>query len=166
MYALGPGPGKSLTTHGKTEYEAGDIKKPGSFARGSGATPALLGDQYIAITNNANDRVNLVIYHQDAKEKDEDQVVCKLPMFAWEVPDLRIQSMPLISTKNGLVYGYTQSVDDSLDGIWVWYVVALDWRTGKEVWRVRAGAGGTYNDDYQPGALGRMGVFIRVLLEV
>lgn len=232
MYAFGPGPGTSLTAHWKTEYEAGDIKKPGSFARGSGATPALLDDQYIAITDNANGRINLVIYHQDAKENQEDQVVCKLPMFqsgssnidfapvvqkqddtygiflcndynapplyyadtgtlngdwnnltqmapgiarvdvtadgncelAWEVSDLRIQSVPLISTKNGLVYGYTQSVDDSEDGVWVWYVVALDWRTGKEVWRVRSGAGGTFNDDYQPGALEPDGSFYQSVI--
>lgn len=138
------------------------------------------------MTDNTNGCVNLVIYHQNAKENQEDQVVRTLPMFqsssnniyiapvvqkqddaygiflcndynasplyradtgtlngdwndltqvapgtarvdvtadgdcepAWEVPDLHIQSVPLISTKNGLVYGYTQSVDDSEDGFW------------------------------------------------
>lgn len=83
---------------------------------------------------------------------------------AWEVEDLRIQSVPIISTKNSLVYGYTQSVKDSLYGNWVWYVVVLDWETGKEMWRVRTGAGGTYNDDYEPGALGPDGSFFQSVI--
>jgi hypothetical protein len=33
----------------------------------------------------------------------------------------------------------------------------LDWRTGKGVWRVRTGADGTYNDDYQIGAIRPVG---------
>lgn len=230
MYTFGAGSGTSLTTHWKVEYDAGDVKKPGAFACGSGATPALIGDDYIAITDNANDCVNLIIYHQNAKEHD-DLVVCKLPIFesgksnidiallvqkqdskysvflcndynapalyyanttlnddwnnltqmspgvacidvmsdgkcelTWEVEDLHIQSVPIISTKNGLMYGYTQSVKDSLYGNWVWYVVALDWETGKEMWRVRTGAGGTYNDDYEPGALGPDGSFFQSVI--
>ncbi|RHZ64469.1 uncharacterized protein CDV56_109263 [Aspergillus thermomutatus] len=232
LYALAPGPGDSIKELWSVPYEAGDLQKPGSFSRGSGATPALLRDQYVAITDNANSRVNLVIYHQEP-QTDSEQVVCSVPLFgagasnvdiaplahgdgdrygvllcndynapplyysdsaglngdfnnltqmapgvvrvdvaadgrsceiAWEQKDLRIQSVPLISTKNGLLYGYTQDVDLSLKGFWEWYAVALDWRTGKEVWRVRTGAGGTYNDDYQPGAIGPDGSFYQSVI--
>ncbi|KAF9890605.1 hypothetical protein FE257_005736 [Aspergillus nanangensis] len=226
FYAFGPGPGTSITTLWSVAYDAGDTQKPGSYSRGSGATPALLGDQYVAITDNANGQVNLVIYHQ-TKQTDSPQTVCQVPVFpegksnidiaplahkqgdkygvflcndynapplyyldtglngdwnnltqmepgviridvaadgsgcevAWEVPDLRIQSVPVISTNNGLVYGYTQAVGPTKYGKWTWYVVALDWETGEEVWRLRTGAGGTYNDDYQPGAIGPDGGF-------
>lgn len=230
LYSLTSGPGTSITKLWSIPYEAGDTKKPGAFARGSGATPALLGDQYVAITDNANDRVNLVVYRQTA-QNSSSQTICKVPLFesglsnvdiaplthgdgkdygvmlcnnfnaptlyyvdssldgefnnlstmapgvvrvnvatdgssceiAWE-NDLRVQSVPILSTQNGLVYGYTQSVASSLKGIYVWYAVAFNWKTGKEVWRARAGAGGTYNDDYQPGALGPDGSFYQSVI--
>ncbi|KAJ5159325.1 uncharacterized protein N7500_008976 [Penicillium coprophilum] len=230
LYSLTSGPGTSIKTLWSIPYEAGDVKKPGSFARGSGATPALLGDQYVAITDNANGRVNLVVYHQTAQH-GSSQTVCSVPLFesglsnvdiaplthgdgdsygvmlcndfnaptlyyvdsglngkfnnltamapgvvrvdvaadgssckvAWE-NDLRVQSVPILSTRNGLVYGYTQSVAASLKGLYEWYAVAFDWHTGKEAWRVRAGAGGTYNDDYQPGALGPDGSFYQSVI--
>ncbi|KAL5355473.1 hypothetical protein BJX96DRAFT_184092 [Aspergillus floccosus] len=226
FYVFGPGEGNSITTLWSIPYDAGDVQKPGSYARGSGATPALLGDQYVAITDNAMGQVNLVIYHQE-KQTDRPQTVCKVPVFqpgksnidiaplahhqgdtygvflcndynapplyyvdsglngdfnnltqmepgiikinvaadgsgcevAWEVPDLRIQSVPVLSTKSGLVYGYTQAVKPTKYGQYTWYVVAVDWETGKEVWRLRTGAGGTFNDDYQPGAIGPDGSF-------
>ncbi|KAG6818956.1 hypothetical protein H0H93_016895 [Arthromyces matolae] len=236
LFSFGPSSGTSVTTNWNVTYEAGDIQKPGSFSRGSGATPALLGEDFVAITDNANGRVNLVIYHQQPQIDSASQVVCKVPLFslgesnvdiaplaqkqgdkygvfllndynapalyyadsieingdwnnltqmapgairidvttdgacevAWELPDLRIQSVPLVSTNNGLLYGYTQAEEYTLGGIlgptYVWYVVALDWETGKEVWRVRAGAGGTYNDNYQPGALGPDGSFYQSVI--
>lgn len=232
MAAFGPGDGTSLTTHWNVTYDAGDTKKPGSYARGSGATPALMGDQFVAMTDNANGQVNLVIYHQKPQKDAASQVACSVPVFpsgrsnidiaplvqkqgdkygvflcndynapalfyadtgtlngdwnnltqmepgvaridvstdgecklAWEQKDLRIQSVPLISTKNGLLYGYTQAEKYTEKGVWVWYVVALDWETGKEVWRLRTGAGGTYNDNYQPGALGPDGSFYQSVI--
>ncbi|PLB38649.1 uncharacterized protein BDW47DRAFT_104625 [Aspergillus candidus] len=230
--AFGPGKDKSLTTHWNVTYDAGDKKKPGSFSRGSGATPALMGDQYVAMTDAKEGQSQLVIYHQKAQKDAESQVVCSVPVFpetgskidiaplvhkqgdtysvylcngynapplfyadtgtlngkwnnltqmtpgvaridvssegkcniAWEKDDLRIQSVPIISTKNGLVYGYTQAEEFTEDGLYVWYIVALDYRTGEEVWRIRAGAGGTFNDDFQPGALGPDGSFYQSVI--
>ncbi|KAF5011146.1 hypothetical protein FDECE_2710 [Fusarium decemcellulare] len=44
----------------KEKYSAGSGIKPGGLARGSGATPGLLGQKYVAITDNADEQINLV----------------------------------------------------------------------------------------------------------
>ncbi|KAJ5827882.1 hypothetical protein N7447_004645 [Penicillium robsamsonii] len=58
-----------------------------------------------------------------------DDSSCKI---AWD-HDLSVQSAPILSTQNGLVYGYTQSVGASLRGLYEWYALAFDWQIGKEV---------------------------------
>ena len=71
-------------------------------------------------------------------------------------------SVPVLSLKTGLVYGYTQDEDSAKSGNWVWYIVAIDWASGDEVWRVRTGAGGLWNDGYLPGAIGPDATFYQV----
>ena len=228
MYVLTSGPGTSVTTVWQTTYPAGDARKPGAFARGSGSTPTLLHDQYVVITDNANNQINLLIYHQNATS---NQTVCSVPIFrpgagnndvgtlahldddtygivimnnynapplyssgdvngpfnnlsimaaetirvnvkangsdchvTWDSP-IRIQSVPVLSAKTGLVYGYTQDAELASLGLYEWYVAALDWKTGKVVWQVIAGAGGSFNDDYLPGALGPDGTFYQGVLD-
>ncbi|KAI0127074.1 hypothetical protein BJ170DRAFT_630969 [Xylariales sp. AK1849] len=73
--------GNEIAILWKTAYDAGSQLKPGAFARGSGTTPALLGSQYIAITDNADGRVNLVILRQDAQKGPKKQVFCQVPLF-------------------------------------------------------------------------------------
>ncbi|KAG6845593.1 hypothetical protein H0H87_007272 [Tephrocybe sp. NHM501043] len=82
----------------------------------------------------------------------------------WELPGLGIQSIPSVLTKNGLLYGYIRAEEYTGNGIYIWYAVALDRKAGKEVWRVHTGAGGTLNDNYQPGALGLDGSFYRSVI--
>lgn len=40
-------------------YDAGSTTKLGAITRGSGSTPALLGEDYVVITDNADGRINL-----------------------------------------------------------------------------------------------------------
>jgi hypothetical protein len=84
-------------------------------------------------------------------------------LVTWHDQDVRIKSVPFLSTATGLVYGYTQDPQLAAGGEYVWYFIALDARTGKVVWRIRAGAGGTYNDSYSPGSLGPDGTFYQGL---
>lgn len=232
MLALSPGEGTTITTTWNETYSAGSFRKPFAFARGSGSTPTLLGDQYVVITDNADNQINLIVYHQ-AAATNAPQMVCSTPVFkngsgnndvgtvahldddtygvvimnnynlpplfsgtgspnnasyanlsvmasetirvnisadgsscklAWDTP-IRIQSVPILSTKTGLVYGYTQDEDSAIQGLWEWYVAALDWRTGEVTWKVRTGAGGVYGDNYLPGALGPDGTFYQGVLE-
>lgn len=71
----------------------------------------------------------------------------------WTTPT-RIKSVPVLSTATGLLYGYTQDPVLAAEGTYVWYFIALDYRTGAVIWRARAGAGGTYNDGYQAAVIG------------
>jgi hypothetical protein len=220
-----------VTTLWSQDYQAGDAIKPGGFARGSGATPTLLGNRYVAITDNANNQINLLVYRQQTAAPGESQLVCSTPLFSagasandiglvgedegdhysvtvlndydapqfqaapsdvngafnnmnqmapgveklavpnsggacptqWTAP-VRIKSVPVLSTATGLLYGYTQDPELAADGTYVWYFTALDYRTGAVVWQVRAGGGGTYNDDYKAAAIGPDGTLYQGIL--
>ncbi|KAJ3548533.1 hypothetical protein NM208_g962 [Fusarium decemcellulare] len=66
----------------KEKYSAGSGIKPGGLARGSGATPGLLGQKYVAITDNADEQINLVVYLQaDHAAENESSFVCSVPLF-------------------------------------------------------------------------------------
>ena len=59
---------------------------------------------------------------------------------------------PKLSTKTGLVYGYTQDPNDTGGQTWSW--VGIDDRTGKAVFKVAAGDGLAANNNYAGVALG------------
>ncbi len=69
--------------------------------------------------------------------------------------------MATLSTENGLVYAYAQDEELALQGEWVWYAVAIDFATGKEVWRMRTRTGGNFNDNFQASTLSPDGRFIQ-----
>lgn len=83
MYAFRQGcecDDEPIKTAWNSSYAAGDTMKPGGFARGSGTTPTLLGQEYLAITDNANVQVSMLIYRQ-AAQTSQDQLACKVPIF-------------------------------------------------------------------------------------
>ncbi len=53
--------------------------------------------------------------------------------------------VPKLSLATGLIYAYTKPAGDITDP---WYWTALDYRTGQVVWKVLAGAGPAYNNNY------------------
>ncbi len=63
----------------KEEYQAGSYIKPGGFARGSGSTPTLIGNDYLAITDNADNQIHAQVYHQEVHK--QGQLICSLPLF-------------------------------------------------------------------------------------
>jgi hypothetical protein len=60
--------------------------------------------------------------------------------------------VPKLSLANGLVYTYTKPQRD--DGLDAWYLTALDFRTGRTVYRRLAGTGFGFNNNYAPVTLG------------
>lgn len=216
--------GSGIAALWEVQYDAGSDVKIGDANRGTGTSPALLGDAYVAITDNADEQISLLIFHQDAQCEKGTQLLCKIPIFekgksacdnapithvgeigyevfvlndhnappfypgknapqneingTWnnvtnmasggirvDVPfegnactvkwekDIRMPSVPTLSTKTGLLYGYEQDVELSYEGEWVWYVTARDWQTGELMWRVRTGTGGTFNDNFEGNAI-------------
>jgi hypothetical protein len=59
-----------------------------------------------------------------------------------------------MSLGNGLVYTYTKPADENSDP---WYLTALDFRSGKTVYKARAGAGLGFNNNYAPVTIGPTG---------
>ncbi|GGN19769.1 hypothetical protein [Streptomyces fuscichromogenes] len=57
-----------------------------------------------------------------------------------------MRSVPVLSASTGLIYGSAQDPGLAAGGTYVWYTEAIDFGTGKTVWKKRVGAGGSYND--------------------
>jgi hypothetical protein len=61
-------------------YDRGSRLKPGNLSQGSGTTPTLLGDKWIAINDNADPQTNVVVY--DRREGVTDRLKCTVPVLA------------------------------------------------------------------------------------
>lgn len=61
-------------------YDAGSARKPGQLSHGSGATPTFFGPatgmDYVMITDNADDRISLLVF-----DADDGRLVCRQPVF-------------------------------------------------------------------------------------
>jgi hypothetical protein len=69
---------------------------------------------------------------------------------AWTSDEIAPSVVPKLSLGAGLVYTYTKGTD-SHDP---WYLTTLDFRTGRTVYKARAGSGLGYNNNYAPVTLG------------
>jgi hypothetical protein len=69
----------------------------------------------------------------------------------WNRTERAPSVVPKLSLATGLVYTYTKDPDGSRDS---WYWTALDFRTGRTVWKRLAGTGPLYNNHYAGIALG------------
>jgi outer membrane protein assembly factor BamB len=79
-------------------YDRGTAAKPGMIHHGSGTTPTLLGDDYVAIADNAEPQINLLI-HNRGREVNGRRLVCQQPLF----------TPGASATENSLV-GYGRSI--------------------------------------------------------
>jgi hypothetical protein len=75
---------------------------------------------------------------------------CKLRW--WNRTERAPSVVPKLSLATGLVYLYTKDPDPGNLDSWFW--TALDFRTGKTVWKRLAGTGSLYNNHYAGIALG------------
>lgn len=64
----------------RTKYDRGSTKKPGQLSQGSGTSPTLIGKKWIAITDNAEPRMNVLVY--DRRKGVSNRLHCKVPVFA------------------------------------------------------------------------------------
>ena len=61
-------------------YDRGSSRKVGTINQGSGTTPTLLGEGYVTITDNADGRINLIVYKRRQDAAGERRV-CTVPLF-------------------------------------------------------------------------------------
>lgn len=80
MYGLQAAPDGAPAVVWREEYDRGSNRKVGSINQGSGTTPDLLGSDYVSIADNADGRINLLVYRRRA-EVQSQRLVCKLPLF-------------------------------------------------------------------------------------
>lgn len=81
---------------------------------------------------------------------------------AWTAEEAAPSSVPKASLETGLVYAWTKR--HSWWGANAWYLTALDARTGRRVFAVRAGLGTLYNNHYSAVTLGPDGsVYVATL---
>ena len=64
----------------RAPYDRGSEVKAGQANQGSGTTPTLLGDDYVAICDNADGRVNLLVYRRQVDNEDQ-RLACTVPLF-------------------------------------------------------------------------------------
>ncbi|HEX6242671.1 MAG TPA: hypothetical protein VFZ61_17280, partial [Polyangiales bacterium] len=91
----------------RAEYDRGAARKPGQLSHGSGSTPTFFGprggSEYLAIFDNAQPVMNLLIYRADASS----ELLCRQPLP--EPAGLASESSPIGSGRSVIVsssYGY------------------------------------------------------------
>jgi hypothetical protein len=66
------------------EYDNCGHEKPGQYNAGSGTTPTILGNgKYVAITDNAEPHMQVVVFRTDKQQDPEKQIVCEVPVFLY-----------------------------------------------------------------------------------
>jgi hypothetical protein len=61
-------------------YDRGTRTKPGQLSQGSGTSPTLIGNRWIAITDNADPRMHVLVY--DRRQGDRSRLHCSVPVFS------------------------------------------------------------------------------------
>ncbi|MCQ2474820.1 MAG: hypothetical protein MJ173_02825 [Clostridia bacterium] len=75
--------------------------------------------------------------------------------FCWKSEEASCTVVPKLSTKNGLGYLYTREYGNGFPKSTVaWYFTAIDFRTGKTVFKVYTGNGINWNNSYGPITIG------------
>jgi len=80
LYGLQAKPDGTPTVLWREIYDRGTSRKIGAINQGSGTTPTLLGENYVSITDNADGRINLLVYRRRASMSGA-RLVCKTPLF-------------------------------------------------------------------------------------
>jgi hypothetical protein len=185
----------------RERYDRGSQRKVGQINQGSGTTPTLLGEHYVAIADNAEPRMNVLVYRRG--EGAGPRLVCRTAVFkpgasatentlighgrslivennagydlfttmrggrtsapgltridvrpdesgcdtVWESNEVSQTPVPKLSTSTGLVYLYTK-LAGAPDGADAYYFTALDFYTGRTVFRVLTGTGVRYDNNW------------------
>ena len=118
MYNFGRAADGEIETRWREAYDRGSAQKAGTMGFGSGTTPTLVGNDYVAITDNADGRVNVVVYAQEPRSGE--QQVCAVPVFK---PDRGTSENSLSAVGNALIvennFGYEgpRNIPESESGL-------------------------------------------------
>jgi hypothetical protein len=103
--------GKIVTTW-RTTYDSGTHVKEGQTDIGTGTTPTLMGDNYVAITDNGQPSMHVLVY-----KRDNGQLVCSEPVFQ---SGQASNENSLIATDKSIIvennFGYKDATKDTTHG--------------------------------------------------
>lgn len=110
LYRFDAGPDGQPVSTWRQPYDSGTRQKPGQSEYGSGTTPTIVrsgGHNYVAITDNADPRMHVLVYRAD-KSGPGPSPVCEIPVFQSGQSDT---DNSLIAFGDSLIvennYGYT-----------------------------------------------------------
>jgi len=118
MYSFARAADGGVETQWREAYDRGSAPKIGAMGFGSGTTPTLVGNDYVVITDNADGRVNVVVYAQEARPGKQE--FCAVGVFA---PDRGTSENSLSAVGNALIvennFGYEgpKNIPNSEPGI-------------------------------------------------
>ncbi|MDT4937910.1 MAG: hypothetical protein QOG80_1581 [Pseudonocardiales bacterium] len=102
MYRFDAAPDATPAVTWRAPYDRGSAQKPGQLSQGSGTTPALVGSDLVAITDNADPQMHVVLYNRAT-----GAFVCQQAVFA---PGASDTENSLVAVGNSLIaennYGY------------------------------------------------------------
>jgi hypothetical protein len=87
-------------------YDRGTRQKPGQVQQGSGTTPTLMGTDFVAIADNADPQLHVLVYRRAAAVQGS-RLVCAVPVF---LPERSATENSFIATDHSIIvennYGY------------------------------------------------------------
>jgi hypothetical protein len=85
----------------RSAYDRGTARKVGQINQGSGTTPTFIGRQYVAITDNADRRMHVLVYRRSPHlAAGQRRLFCSVPVFS---PGASATENSLVGWGNGLV---------------------------------------------------------------
>jgi hypothetical protein len=78
LYRLDADAAKMPQVTWREAYDRGTRTKPGNLSQGSGTTPTLLGDRWVAINDNADPKTRVLVY--DRRTGVSDRLHCAVPV--------------------------------------------------------------------------------------
>ncbi len=117
LYRFDAGRGGSIVQSWRRRYDNHGAQKPGQVDDGSGTTPTVMGDDYVAITDNANP-MKVVVYRRAKRIGGERRLVCEKPVFR---RGASATDNSLIATRHSLVvennFGYEGPTSTTQGGV-------------------------------------------------
>lgn len=109
LYRLDAGGDGTPQVTWREVYDRGSRLKPGNLSQGSGTTPTLLGDRWVAINDNADPQTRILVY--DRRDGVTDRLHCAVPVLK---PDAGTTDNSLVAAGNSFIiennYGYQSPV--------------------------------------------------------
>src|SRR5829696_2439551 len=162
MYRFDASPPGAPRVTWREVYDNDGVQKPSQVTAGSGTIPTAMRRDLVAIMDN-DDPEKVTVYRR-AKRVSGSRLVCTEPVFE---PGASATENSLIGTSRSLIaennYGYTGPAATQMGrstapgltrGDDPWYFTALDFRTGRTVYKRLAGEGFGYNNNYAPISIG------------